>query len=101
MSIKQIKIKRYIIIILGWLFLILGVVGLVLPVLQGILFIMIGLYLLARESKWASDLLNRLKVKHPQLAQKLDEVKTKVKNFILKEKNKGINSADKSPDKQP
>ena len=48
-------------IISGWLLIILGVIGLFLPFLQGILFLFSGLALLSTESRWAKDLLNRLK----------------------------------------
>lgn len=44
---KQVKKRRIARIVSGWVFLVLGVAGLVLPVLQGILFIAIGITLLA------------------------------------------------------
>jgi len=74
-------IKRYLIIILGWIFLILGVLGLFLPLLQGILFIIIGLYLLSRHQPWAGRWLERVKNKYPKLAKVLEEAKIKVKNW--------------------
>ena len=53
-------IKRIAIQILGWLFVLLGIAGLVLPVLQGILFLMIGFYLLSREYHWAQRWMEKL-----------------------------------------
>lgn len=48
-------------IVFGIVFLILGVLGLFLPVLQGVLFLMIGLSLLSKESDHARRLLEWMK----------------------------------------
>lgn len=58
---------RWLAQILGYTFLVLGVAGLVLPFLQGILFIVVGLLLLARSAPWAQRLLERIQRRHPQL----------------------------------
>ena len=55
------RVKRYAILILGWVFIFLGILGLFLPILQGILFLTIGLILLSRESVWAAAKLDWLK----------------------------------------
>jgi hypothetical protein len=60
-------VQRIALQILGWLFVILGIAGLVLPVLQGILFLMIGLYLLSREYQWAQRWLEKLHSRYPQV----------------------------------
>ena len=57
--------KRILILTLGWLFILLGIVGLFLPFLQGILFMLIGLIILSKESKTAQYYLHKLKEKHP------------------------------------
>ncbi len=59
--------KRIALQILGWLFVVLGLVGLVLPVLQGILFLIIGLYLLSREYQWAQRWMERLRARYPEV----------------------------------
>src|SRR5581483_6858491 len=59
--------KRVGVQILGWIFVILGIAGLVLPVLQGILFLMIGLYLLSREYHWARRWTEALHTRYPQV----------------------------------
>ena len=51
--------------IAGWFMVGLGLIGLVLPFLQGILFLAIGLSLLAADSPWARRLLSWLKEKFP------------------------------------
>lgn len=58
---------RFLMQIAGYTFLILGLLGLVLPVLQGVLFLIIGLILLGRSTKWANALLGWLKSRHPKL----------------------------------
>jgi uncharacterized membrane protein HdeD (DUF308 family) len=52
---------RWFRIISGWILIILGVIGLFLPFLQGILFLASGLALLSTESRWAKNLMDRLK----------------------------------------
>ncbi|MEK9645151.1 MAG: PGPGW domain-containing protein [Alphaproteobacteria bacterium] len=65
--------KRYLILSLGWFFVVLGILGIFLPILQGILFLMIGMFLLSRESDWAKAKLEALKEKYPKFAAKYDE----------------------------
>jgi len=73
------KIKDIALVALGWVFLILGVLGLFLPVLQGILFIIIGLYLLSQKSRWARNLLRRFKTRYPAAYARLKGLKRKFK----------------------
>ncbi len=56
---------------LGWTFLILGVAGLFLPFLQGILFILVGLFLLSREVEWARRLRARVLAYFPHAKPKI------------------------------
>jgi uncharacterized membrane protein YbaN (DUF454 family) len=86
------RIKRLIVWCLGWVFIFLGILGLFLPVLQGILFLLIGLYLLSSTSPWAARLLDRLKDRFPKISKKFDEAKEKVTGWQLfgkKEKSSG------------
>jgi uncharacterized membrane protein YbaN (DUF454 family) len=57
----------------GYGFLVLGVLGLFLPVLQGVLFILIGLLILARHASWAERLLQRFRDHHPRAADLIDQ----------------------------
>jgi uncharacterized membrane protein YbaN (DUF454 family) len=77
------KIKRIGLWCLGWVFLILGVLGLFLPILQGILFILIGLFLLSGTSPWAERLLNKMRERFPKVSQAFDEAKEKASNIQL------------------
>ena len=67
------RIKRYAILVLGWVFIFLGILGLFLPILQGILFLTIGLILLSRESVWAAAKLDWLKTKYPRFGATYEE----------------------------
>jgi uncharacterized membrane protein YbaN (DUF454 family) len=62
---------------LGYSFLVLGVFGLFLPFLQGILFLLIGLIILARHAPWAQRLLDRFRAQHPKAAALIDQAEAK------------------------
>lgn len=64
--------KRVVKLTLGWIFIVLGVAGLVLPFLQGILFLAIGATLLAQESPWAHEQLQKLRRRYPAASATLD-----------------------------
>lgn len=74
--------KRLVKLILGWSFLVLGVLGLFLPILQGVLFLAIGLGILAQEQPWAHRMLNRLKHRHPHMAKVFDDARHKTEAWI-------------------
>jgi uncharacterized protein len=59
--------KQFLRYILGIAFLILGIVGLFLPILQGILFIMIGLLILAPNNRLIKKLLVWVRRKYPKI----------------------------------
>ena len=67
------RIKRILVLILGWAFILLGIAGLFLPVLQGILFLLIGLVILSSEYVWAHHLLGKLRERFPGISRKADE----------------------------
>jgi len=52
-------------IVLGVAFLVLGVIGLFLPFLQGVLFIVVGLTVLSKESDRARSVLEWMRVRLP------------------------------------
>ena len=58
--------------ITGYAFLVLGVLGLFLPFLQGILFILIGLLILAKHANWAHNLLERFRARYPKAGTMID-----------------------------
>lgn len=63
--------KRVGILALGWSFITLGIVGLVLPFLQGVLFLLIGLAILSKESPTAHRWLVAFRKRHPKLDKPL------------------------------
>ncbi len=77
-------IKRAVILVVGWAFVLLGIAGLFLPVLQGILFLLIGLFILSSEYVWAHNLLQKLKKRFPKIAAQFDLAKEKAEQKIAR-----------------
>lgn len=65
------RLKRLVLLTLGWALVALGVVGLFLPILQGILFILAGLSILSHESETAHRWLERLRARFPKADERL------------------------------
>src|SRR5512146_288541 len=74
--------KRIGVLLLGWGFVLLGIAGLFLPVLQGILFLLIGLFILSSEYVWAHRLLGKLKARFPKIATQFETAKEKAEAWI-------------------
>jgi uncharacterized membrane protein YbaN (DUF454 family) len=62
--------------ITGYAFLVLGVLGLFLPFLQGILFLLIGLLILAKNAPWAHNLLERVRERYPKAGALIETAET-------------------------
>ncbi len=60
--------KRKLLVAAGWVFLALGILGLFLPILQGVLFLLVGLILLAKAQPRFRLLKMRLKRRYPKYA---------------------------------
>jgi len=71
-------------ITLGWFFLVLGVLGLFLPILQGVLFLAVGLIILAKEQHWAHRVLARLRHRYPHMAEIFDRAHAKAEGWVHK-----------------
>lgn len=74
--------KRLLKLTAGWFFIILGILGLFLPFLQGILFLVIGLFILSQELPWAARLLEKLKQRFPKITQQMHAAEEYVKRFL-------------------
>ena len=74
--------KRLLKLTAGWFFIVLGILGLFLPVLQGMLFLLIGLFILSQELPWAARLLERLKVKFPKVTKLMMDADDYVRKFL-------------------
>lgn len=74
--------KQWAILISGWVFIVLGILGLFLPFLQGILFLVIGLVLLAQVQHWPRRLLEKLKRRFPKLGGMVEKSEEKVKGWF-------------------
>lgn len=82
-----------VVLILGWALIALGVVGLFLPVLQGVLFILLGLYVLSRESKTARRWLEHLRSRHPAVDARLHRWRERVDRWRMKFRRSGSRNA--------
>ncbi len=71
------KPKQMIRLILGGVFLILGILGLFLPFLQGLLFLFIGISLLARDIPFFNRILQTLKKRYPKVESAINKFKEK------------------------
>ena len=75
------SIRRVVVLILGWTLIAIGVVGLFVPILQGILFIMLGLYVLSRESRMARGWLVKLQRRYPKIHAQARRVRERLKSW--------------------
>lgn len=80
----QTRGKKLVVLLLGWGFVALGVVGLFLPVLQGVLFLLIGLFILSSEYVWAHRLLGKIRNRFPTAALRCEEASRKAHNWLGK-----------------
>ncbi|PKM88735.1 MAG: hypothetical protein CVU87_06860 [Firmicutes bacterium HGW-Firmicutes-12] len=82
------RLKDVITIGSGWFFIFLGVAGLFLPFLQGILFLLIGLFILSKKARWARSILMKLKKRYPRIylnaQKKWDIMKQYIKQILRK-----------------
>lgn len=71
----QHHLRRLATLVLGWFLIGIGVIGLFVPILQGVLLILLGLYVLSRESDWARRLLHRFRDRHPGLNRAIERIR--------------------------
>lgn len=76
------RLKRWALLVLGWGFILVGIAGLFLPVIQGILCLLIGLFILSSEYVWAHKLLGKLKARFPKIAAQFEKAKEKAEVWI-------------------
>lgn len=74
-------INRFLVLALGWGLVFLGIIGLFVPILQGVLFILLGLWVLSRESYWALRCLRKMRLKFPNADRRMRELQQKFRKF--------------------
>jgi len=77
-------IKKFGLLIIGWLFIVLGIFGLFLPFLQGILFIFIGLAILSSRSEIIKRFLKHLEEHYPHHYKHIENWKEKIRGWFKK-----------------
>ena len=82
------KLKHIVLLVLGWVLLVVGTAGLVLPVIQGILCMVIGLFLLSRESPYIREKLRaiseKIRERFPEFHREFEKVKEKAREYADK-----------------
>ncbi len=73
------RANHFVLSALGWCFLVLGVLGLFLPILQGVLFLLVGVFLLSMVSPRARLLRQQLGARFPKARHGLDQAETWIK----------------------
>ncbi|MGH9556042.1 MAG: PGPGW domain-containing protein [Terriglobales bacterium] len=82
-------LKRVLVLMVGWSFVLLGIAGLFLPILQGVLFTLIGLFILSSEYVWAHHLLERLRARFPRLSAAAHQAKERAQQWMAKISGRG------------
>lgn len=83
------RLKRWIVLCVGWAFILLGIAGLFLPVLQGMLFLLIGLLILSSEYVWAHRLLQRFQRRFPRLGAMMQRAEDRARCWLERIGHKG------------
>lgn len=78
------KAKKVALLVIGWTFVLLGLVGLFLPVLQGVLFLLVGLFILSSEYVWAHRLLSKVRNRFPALMSQWDHAQSRAHRWMNK-----------------
>ena len=80
--------KRLLLRLTGWMFIFLGILGIFLPILQGILFLLVGMFILGRVSPrtrmWRMRFRRRARERYPSWTGKFEEAEVKAKYWINK-----------------
>jgi uncharacterized protein len=80
--------KRFLLRLTGWSFIFLGIAGIFLPILQGILFLLVGMYILGRVSPrtrlWRMRARRKARERYPSWTGKFEEAEVKAKHWTNK-----------------
>ncbi|HUT49497.1 MAG TPA: DUF454 family protein [Alphaproteobacteria bacterium] len=80
--------KRFLLRLTGWMFIFLGILGIFLPILQGILFLLVGMYILGRVSPrtrmWRMRFRRKARDRYPSWTGKFEEAEVKAKYWVNK-----------------
>lgn len=87
------RAKQIAVLLVGWGFILLGIAGLFLPVLQGILFLLIGLFILSSEYVWAHKLLGKMKARFPSAARHVDKAAVRAEEWKRRISKRGSEAA--------
>ncbi len=75
-------VRRMLILGAGWFFVAIGILGIFLPILQGILFLLVGLILLAKSQPRFRLLKQRIKRRYPKYAGIFEEAEKRAASLM-------------------
>ena len=78
------KLRKVVLLVVGWAFIVAGFAGLFLPFLQGILFLMIGLGILSSQYLWARRIFEMARKRFPGTVQRVDRYLENIRNWVLR-----------------
>jgi hypothetical protein len=76
--VERSRLRRFGILATGWILIGIGILGLFLPFLQGILLILLGLWVLSLESRWARRMLVRVRRRYPRIDRRFGDFKNRM-----------------------
>jgi uncharacterized membrane protein YbaN (DUF454 family) len=76
------KRNKLFVLLVGWSFIVLGLVGLFLPGLQGILLLLVGLFILSSEYAWAHRLLEKIRERFPATAMRFEKASVTAQKWL-------------------
>ena len=76
------KLKKFVLLFLGWSFVLVGIVGLFLPILPGISFVLIGLLILSPEYAWVRQVLRKVRKRLPAAAQRFERASSRATTWL-------------------
>ncbi len=85
----QMNLKKGALLSIGWAFVVLGIIGLFVPVLQGVLFLLIGLFILSSEYVWAHQLLGKIRTRFPAVGKRFQKASHKANVWLRRAFHRG------------
>jgi len=64
----------------GFCLIILGIIGLFVPILQGVLLILLGLWVLSLDSRWAHRCILKLRLRFPKAHRRAQRISRRLRN---------------------
>lgn len=67
---------------IAWGFILLGILGILLPIMPGVIFLVIGVYLMSLESLWINRQLDKLGQRFPKFGEVSDDARIRAQRLL-------------------